>query len=188
MCCFFGLLVIILDPKVTFTEREASELKKRSDEYKDLLGIDVRFCKACEQTIVFRSIHLGMGGNFVLMKEKCVAKYEFYSAILNTAIGARNILSMMFFNFFMMTLLYRILSISVETVDSKGMDKLPSFNTFRLYGVGIYGFIHSLKEFVACLVSVLTGTTVYERMLDLDVPYFKSVMGPMNYFDKVDKE
>jgi hypothetical protein len=92
---------------------------------------------------------------------------------------------MMLFNFSLMILLYKMLAISVETVDSKGMEALPPFSTFRLYATAIYGFIHALKEFVGCLVSVITGTTLYERMCDLDVPYFKSMTGPMNYFDKV---
>lgn len=92
---------------------------------------------------------------------------------------------MTFFNLSMLVLMYKILAVSVDTIDSKGMEALPPFNTFRLFGVAIYGFIHSLKEFVSCLVSVLSGTTVYERQNDLELAYFKDMNGPNNHFDKV---
>jgi hypothetical protein len=71
-CFIFGIIALLLDPKLTFSDQEAAELKKRSLEYKQLLGIDVRFCKACEQPIVFRSLHIGMGGKLTThIREMC---------------------------------------------------------------------------------------------------------------------
>jgi hypothetical protein len=56
-------MVMILDPKLTFTPAETAELNKRGKEYKEILGIDIRYCKACEHHIVFRSMHLVHGGS-----------------------------------------------------------------------------------------------------------------------------
>lgn len=92
---------------------------------------------------------------------------------------------MFFFNMFIFILHYLILEISFNQIDNPGFDKMSVFSIFRLYLTAILGFIFAWKEFFICFVSLITGTTAYERARDLEVSYFKSRGGNTLCFYKV---
>lgn len=182
----FGAVVILLDPAIKFTATEQAELKRRATEYKNLMSLNVRMCSECENFIMLRSVHSSLESRIVVYQDKCIAKYEYQSWVLNKVIGARNLLPMFMFNACILFYHYSILEICFSQIESQGLTKMSTFAIFRLYLTAILGFIFALKETIIVLASLLTGTTAFERGKDLQVPYFKTRNNTTLPFDKVD--
>lgn len=115
---------------------------------------------------------------------RCVAKLEYYSFVLNTAIGARNLLPMTLFNLFMFLIHYTWLSITTDILASDLTDKIEPWQFFVGGLYVMYGIMFSLKELVSNLISWITGTTNLERKSNLAPPYFKGAGGSYNPFFK----
>lgn len=58
----FGVITVLADSKVTVTPIRQKFIEERAKEYKDKLSVDLKYCGACEQVQVFRSIHSMMEG------------------------------------------------------------------------------------------------------------------------------
>ena len=98
--------------------------------------------------------------------------------MLNTAVGARNLLAMWLFNLAATLYHFRFLAAILDLSDNTGLtQELEPAQAVGIWLIGVYGILFSFKEFFSLTVSLVTGTTAAERFEGLKDLYFKSHAG-----------
>ena len=173
------MMTILCDASLSLNTQKEQRMNERAKLYKQYFDLPVRFCSQCEKLQVFRCQHS-------TLSDSCIAKYEYDSGALNTSIGAKNILSLTLFYFFLTVYHFALLSVSVDLIDNEKV--LASIESYQLllYGyIVLLGMYNSFRELVSCIVSVLTGVTWLERKNLFKAAYFQSPTGIQNPFHKV---
>jgi hypothetical protein len=116
------------------------------------------------------SIHL----TSLITSGHSVGKYEVHSSVLNVCIGAKNLMWFFFFNLAFSFYFLRLYLAACKIIQLKLYTDMDKFEKLIVAGVILFGTIHTIKESLLCLVSILSNTSYLERAQGFKKIYFKS--------------